>query len=372
MDRGRVSMGTVRGIPIGAHWSVLAIFGLITIILATSILPAAVPGRSGAAYAPIAIVGAVVFLASLLAHELAHAIVAQKHGVRVKRITLWLLGGVAELEANPRDARAEFRIAIVGPVASMGIAIVAFGAAYLTRTWLDPLMLAAIIWLGLVNAIVAVFNMLPGAPLDGGRVLRAFLWRRTGDRAQASLKAAGIGRILGFSFIALGLIQTILGSPGGLWLVLIGWFMLMAASAERATETARAQFTGIRTGDVMSQVFDAAPEWWCVDAFLARTPHTSRGSVFPVVRYDGEPVGVVSGAELWNISEKDRVNTTVGQVARPLPPGSVVGIDADLGSVVTRTPLQTGQDIVVVMDGSAIAGVLTAEDVLRHMLRRDG
>lgn len=370
MQGGRIPLGRAAGIPVGAHWSVLAIFGLITIILGASILPSAVPDRSAAAYGTVAVIGAIVFLASLLAHELAHALVAQSYGVKVTRITLWLLGGVAELAENPRTPRAEFRIAVVGPLASLGVAVAAFGAAYLTRQWFDPLVLAAIIWLGLVNAIVAVFNMLPGAPLDGGRVLRAFLWRRSGDREQASLTAASFGRALGFGFIVLGLVQAVFATAGGLWLVLIGWFMLMAAAAERTAASARQQFAGLLAKDVMTRQFDVAPEWWQVETFLTSTPGLSRGGVFPVVSYEGQPVGVVSLEELVSAARDNRAAAPIRDVARELPDDAIVGFETDLGSLVTKVPLRFGRDLVAVMDGQRLAGVITPDAIVRHASRR--
>lgn len=364
MERGRIPLGKAAGIPVGAHWSVVAIFGLIALILGASVLPAQVPDRSGAAYGAIAVIGAIVFLASLLAHELAHAVVAQSHGIRVKRITLWLLGGMAELAESPRDARADFRIAVVGPLMSFVIAAAAFAGAYVLHPWLDPLVTVALLWLGLVNAVVAVFNLLPGAPLDGGRVLRAFIWRRTGDREKASVKAAGVGRFLGFSFIALGILQAVLGALGGLWLALIGWFMVLAAGAERAASSVRQRFGNLRAGDVMSHRFEIAPAWWRVETFLTNTPFTAR-DVFPVVTFEGEPVGVVSLQELAGVPERERETTAVRDIARPLQPESIVDADTDLGTLLLRTPLRAGRDLLVVMDGPTIVGVVALEDVVR-------
>ncbi|MBN4927167.1 site-2 protease family protein [Hoyosella rhizosphaerae] len=358
MERGRIRLGTVAGIPVGAHWSVLAIFGLITIILGASILPGAVPGRSPIAYWFVAGAGSVIFLGSLLVHELAHALVALKYGVGVRRITLWLLGGVAELTENPRTPKSDFRIAVVGPLASLAIAVVALIAAYVAHPWIDTLLVAMLIWISLVNLIIAVFNMLPGAPLDGGRVLRAFLWKRTGDRERASEMAATAGRFLGFIFIGLGIMRMGFGQFGGLWLLLIGGFMLMAAHAESEATKLRRRLAGVRVSDVMSRRFDVAPAWWPVEQVLANT--TTGHRVVPVVSATGTPVGVVNIADLARLDPHVRMRATIADVSRPLPADAIVGVADELVDVLNRIE---DVDAIFVVDRGAVVGVLTSEQL---------
>ena len=180
--------------------------------LATGQLPAAFPGRSIVAYVIAAIIAAVLFLASLLAHELAHSLVARRNGIEVESIVLWLLGGVAQLRGEPKTPGADFRIAIVGPLTSLGLAIVfglaAGGVAQLGTAGLPFGVLA---YLAATNAMLAVFNLIPAAPLDGGRVLRAALWRWRGNRQTAAVNAARAGRFFGFAMIALGVLQVVTG-----------------------------------------------------------------------------------------------------------------------------------------------------------------
>jgi Zn-dependent protease len=233
--RPSISLGRVAGIKVGVNASVFLIVVILVSGLATGQLPAAFPDRSIPAYVIAAIIAAVLFLASLLAHELAHSLVARRNGVEVESIVLWLLGGVAQLRGEARTPGADFRIAIVGPLTSLGLAIgfglAAGGLAFLGATGLPFGVLA---YLAATNAMLAVFNLIPAAPLDGGRVLRAALWRWRGDRQAAAVNAARAGTVLGLVFIALGVLQVVTGYRlSGVWLALIGWFVVSAATAEK-------------------------------------------------------------------------------------------------------------------------------------------
>ena len=193
-----VRLGRVAGIAVGAHWSVAVILVIIAELLAVAVLPGAFPRQSAGLYWAVAGIAAVVFLASLLAHELAHALVARRHGVGVRSITLWMLGGVAELDGDPPSAGADLRIALAGPAASLVAAALLFGAgAGIGAAGGPGVVVAAAMWLAVMNGILAVFNLLPGAPLDGGRVLRAVLWRHYGDRGRAERGTARHHRWIG-------------------------------------------------------------------------------------------------------------------------------------------------------------------------------
>ena len=175
-----------------------------------------------------------MFLASLLAHELSHALVARHNGLKVRAITLWMLGGITELEGEPPDAGADLRIAAAGPAASAAAAGVFLGIAEAVRyAGGSAVVTAALVWLAVMNGLLAVFNMLPGTPLDGGRVLRAVLWRHNDDRRRAEIAAARAGQFLGAGIIGLGVAGLLLWAAwGGLWLMLIGWFLISAAGAD--------------------------------------------------------------------------------------------------------------------------------------------
>ena len=200
-----IRLGRIAGIPIGMHWSVLLIGVLITDLLAISVLPAVIPRQPAGVYWAVAAAAAILFVAALAAHEIAHAIVARHWDVKVRSITLWALGGIAELEGDPPTPRADLQIAIAGPACSLAAGILFGGAAALARVTHSPsVLVVALAWLSLMNGMLAVFNLLPGAPLDGGRILRGLLWKRYDDRQRASRAATRSGQVLGIGIGEIG------------------------------------------------------------------------------------------------------------------------------------------------------------------------
>lgn len=230
-----VHLGTVRGIRVGLHWSLLVILWLIVASLAGYELPHAAPGHTSVAYWSAAAVAAIAFYACLVAHELAHAVVARRRGIEVEGVVLWLLGGVSKLEGDASDALDERRIAIVGPATSVVLAAVFFVLSRFAGAE-HPTSLAAAVfgWLGWLNGALAVFNLVPAFPLDGGRVLRASVWRHTGDKGRATRLAAGIGRGFGYGFMAAGAVAFVFGggSFNGAWLAMIGWFLVTSSRSQ--------------------------------------------------------------------------------------------------------------------------------------------
>jgi len=223
----------IAGMPVAVDWSVLVIAALLAWGLAETILPRMAPGHRPVAYWLAGLVGAVLLMCSVLAHELAHALVARRSGVEVERLTLWLFGGVASLRGEPRTARADFRIAAVGPATSVAVGV-GFGALAfaLAVVRAGELAVGVAVWLGLVNIVLAVFNLAPGAPLDGGRVLRAFLWHRWGDRFRAAAAATTAGQAVAGGLVLLAALSFAAGDTGGaFWLVLVAWFIHSAARA---------------------------------------------------------------------------------------------------------------------------------------------
>src|SRR5574337_1129521 len=238
--------GKVAGIQLRAHWSVLVVLWLFTWSLAST-LPATAPGHSTLVYWLAGLGGAVALLASLVAHELMHAVSARRAGVEVSGITLWLFGGVTQLGDEAPTARAELRIAASGPAVSLGLAaVIAVLAGVLDVFGVAHVIVGVAWWLSSINLVLGLFNMLPGAPLDGGRILRAYLWQRHGDRVRAAVSAARGGRILAYALIALGLLQFLAGwLVGGVWMVFIGWFLLVAARTEESQVLTRQALTGV-------------------------------------------------------------------------------------------------------------------------------
>jgi Zn-dependent protease len=246
-----VQLGRLFSVPIGLHWSVAVLAAVFGFTLSTTILPAVAPGYGVVLYAVTALVTAVALLAAIVAHELGHSIEARRDGIPVQGITLFALGGVAKLDGDPSTPRAAGRIAVAGPVVSLVIGLAGLGAWWATSTLgLPALVSVALLWFGFANIVMAVFNMIPALPLDGGRALQAYLWHRNGDTDKATISAARVGRYLGWGIVALGLF-SLLNGGSGLWTMLIGWFVVTGARGE----SLRARFRlRARNGQL--------PFWW--------------------------------------------------------------------------------------------------------------
>ena len=362
-------LGRIAGIPVGANWSVLLIAALFAWSLAGSILPGLVPGLAPSAYWLAGAVATGLFLGSLLAHEVGHALVARRAGLRVRGITLWMLGGVAQLEDEPASPRDDLRVAIVGPAVSLALAV-GFGvsAVGLAALGAPTLAVAVLGWLAVGNVALAVFNLIPAAPLDGGRVLRALLWRRHGNRTRAAVTAATAGQVAGGILIAYGLLGVVTGwGIGTLWTVLIGWFLVGAARQEREQTVARHGLLGVRVGDIMTPTRVLAPAWFTVDALLrdqAAAWHPAGApAALPLRSFDGQPAGVVTVAALESVPPAERHLVRAGDVAVPAWAVAVTGPDEPVSGLLGR--LRGGAGIAVVIAGGELVGVVTQADIVR-------
>jgi Zn-dependent protease/CBS domain-containing protein len=367
--KGTIPLGRFAGIPLGAHWSVLAMVGLVAQIMALVVLPETAPHYPAAAYWAVGVGTAVLFVVSLLVHELAHALVARHYKVRVERITLWLLGGVSQLATEAPTPRAELLIAGSGPMASVAIGGLFAGvSAAGTALRFPTLALAGMVWLAVANLALAVFNLLPGAPLDGGRVLRAALWKRSGDRDRASARAAQVGRILGALLLAAGFVQALVSNVlGGLWLALVGWFLVGAATAEQSSFAVHRKLAGVLVRDVMTQEPVVAPSWWTVDAFLDRVGRQEHHRAFPVIDFDGRPFGVVNLSDLARLARDSRAVTRVADACQPLGEVPVAAPSDQLAELIatTRLRLRHGRDLILVVENGRLVGVVSPADIAR-------
>ncbi|MEV0132974.1 site-2 protease family protein [Dactylosporangium sp. NPDC050688] len=359
--RQSLRLGVIAGIPVGVHWSVLVVAILIWQMLALAVVPAGAPGRW-----LLAAAGAVVFLASLLAHELAHALVGRLYGVRADRVTLWVFGGVTEFRTAAPHPRADLFTAVAGPAASALCGAVAAGIALPLgggSGWLGGVA-ATLRWLAAINLLLAVFNLLPGAPLDGGRVLRAVLWWWRGDRGRADVTAARVGRVLGAGLIALGVAQLLVaGDPGGIWLALIGWLLSAAAVAEANAGRYRAALGELPVRAVMRpEVVCADPGWTVADAEAALTS-PSAGGVVAVRARDGRPAAVVRSGDLDRIPPAQRAELPVSRLADAVPVVEAAQPLADVAGPVSRAGTA-----LVVQDGRLV-GVLERAAVVEAVRR---
>ncbi len=362
----KIRLGRIAGLPVAAHWSVAVILLLFTWSLAEVSLPAAAPGYGATAYWLVGLVTTVLLLASLTAHELAHAIVARRSGVEVDDLTLWLFGGVTTLRGEAPSPGADFRIAAAGPATSIGLGV-GFGVLALGLTLVggSDLSVSATWWLAATNMLLAAFNLIPGAPLDGGRILRSALWHRRGDRAAATISAARSGQVVGYGLIALGLLAFVAGGGiGGIWLVFIGWFLLSAAEVEQRQVVARELLADVRVADVMTPAPVTAPGWLTIDAFVEQHVLGQRHSAYPVVDVSGAVEGLVTLTQLRTVPPTGRSTVRLDAVALPLDRVPTAGPDDPLAELVERSSRETGGRALV-LDGSHLVGIVTPADVTR-------
>lgn len=363
-----VRLGQIAGVRVGMNWSVLVIFVLIAFGLAAGQLPLVAPGYEQPVYVAAGLASAVVFLFSLLAHEVSHAVVARRNGLEVEGITLWLFGGVARLGGDPDDAGADLRIAGVGPLVSLVLGAGFFAlSGVLGGLGVPELAVAAVSWLAIINVVLAVFNLVPAAPLDGGRVLRALLWRRSGDRYAAAITASRAGRIFGFVLVGVGLFQFVFAEGiGGLWLVLIGWFIVNAAGAEEQHNRIRGALGHVRVRDVMSPDPTTAPEDLTVEQFLDGYVFRSRYSAFPLVRDGHEPVGLVTLNRVKGIDPEERATTSVADIACPAEEVPTATPDEPLADLLERMRGCTDGRALVIDEGRLV-GIVSPTDVARRL-----
>jgi Zn-dependent protease/CBS domain-containing protein len=283
-------VGRIAGIEIGLNWSWLVVVALIVWTLARGVFPETNPSLSEGTHLAMAVVAALAFFCSLLLHELGHAFRARREGIEIEGITLWLFGGVARFKGAFPSAGAEFWVAIAGPLVSLALGVL---FVLLALAGLPEAVGGVLAWLGYINLTLLVFNLLPALPLDGGRVLHSFLWRRKGDLAQATRIAADVGRGFGYLFIASGLFLFIFqGSFSGAWLAFIGWFLLEAASAEARYVHARQALEGLRVRDLMTPDPVTVPPDLTLGEFVDETVWQRRHTTYPVVE-GGAPVGLL-------------------------------------------------------------------------------
>ncbi len=362
-----IRLGRIGGVPVGVHWSVAVIFGLVTWELATIVLPDTYGGGARPAYLVAAVVAATLFLASLLAHEGSHAVVARRHGVGVRSITLWLFGGVAQLDSEAHTPGSDFAIAAVGPATSVLLAGV-FGVAQLVfeHAGAQGLVVDVAMWLWQINLLLAAFNLIPAAPLDGGRILRAGLWRGTGNRTRASVLAAGAGMGFGVVLIGLGLVELFLRSPFGLWPAFLGWFLFIAARAEGDAARQRGGVEGLPVVAVMIPYPPVAPSAMTVAQLLAGPVHGWNGRpVAAVVGDTGWLEGVVTLARIRRVPEHEQATTRLGDIAERIEAAPVGRPEEAMPALLGRMYAAGGRAAVVLDPANRLAGIVTLDDVAR-------
>ena len=361
------TIGRIAGIRISLNWSWLIIFALIVWSLYASIFPAQDPGLSHTTYLAMSVIAALFFFSSILLHELGHSIVARRNGMEIEGITLWLFGGVAQFRERFRSPGSEFRIGIAGPAVSLVLGTVFTGLAVLTSfpTPVD----GTLAWLGYINLLLLVFNMLPALPLDGGRVFRSALWRAKGDFAWATKIAAGVGRGFGYVMIAGGGLLFIANrSSSGIWLALIGWFLLGAAGSEaRSLQTSEA-LDGLHVRDLMTRDPVTASANETLGQFTDSLAEREKHSTYPVVS-GGDVLGLLPFRSIAHYPRSDWDSRLVRDSM--LVRDKVPVLDSDDSAEDALSELVGGEihRAIVVHDGDLV-GLISISDVGRVLNQR--
>ena len=364
--RSQIRLGKVFGIQIGLHYSWFLIALLIVFSLNAQ-FHVANPGWPVGLVLSLAIVTAILFFVSLLLHELAHSLVAQAHGIPVREITLFALGGVSQIEGESPNAKTEFQIAIVGPLTSLVIGLLCLGATLALPSGITAGK-AMLTWLGYINLGLAAFNLVPGYPLDGGRVLRSLLWWKSGDAERATRTAAVTGQVVGGLFVTVGIVGFFFGANfGGLWIAFIGWFLLQAAGESRRQASFKRVFENVRVSDIMSHDCATVDGHQSVQELVERLFKTGRRCW--VVMDDGHVAGLVTPHEIRQVNRSRWPETLVDSVMRPLQGMQAVRPDALLGSALEVMARENVNQLPV-MSNSHLDGVLSRAEVLNYLQTR--
>ncbi|MBS0517968.1 MAG: site-2 protease family protein [Proteobacteria bacterium] len=364
MGRHSIPIGRIFGIAIGLDYSWFVIFAAITWMLGAFYYPADFKDWPTALYWLTAVATAILVFASILLHELGHSVVAMRYGVPVRSITLYLFGGVSQIDAEPPSAIAEFFVAIAGPLVSLFIAIAFYAVRPLVSS-VEPLSgLAG--YLIYINLGVALFNLIPGYPLDGGRVFRAIVWSITGDMRRATQVAANVGRFFALAMIFGGVWEMFEGNPGGgLWLAFIGWFLDIAATAQLHQLTYQGLLTGHKVAQAMTTDTDTIPEDLTIQSLVDEHIFRSGRRSFLVER-QGAPVGLMTLQQIRDVPRSEWSTTRLAQAMLPLEQSISVTADSELWAALQKMD-RKGVNQLPVTRGDGVVGMLTREDIITFL-----
>ncbi|HEX5504204.1 MAG TPA: site-2 protease family protein [Thermomicrobiales bacterium] len=384
--RGGVPLGRIFGITIAVDWSWIVIFLLVLWNLAFGVLPGLHPGWGPGLTWGLAVVAALLFFASVLVHELAHSLVARAKGLPVRNITLFLFGGVSNIQREPPSPGAEFLITIVGPITSvvLGVIFTALGAAAggdvgdavahptAALAGLSPLA-TILLWLGPINILLGVFNLIPGFPLDGGRVLRSILWGLTDNLRRATRWAAGVGHVIAWLFIIAGVAMIFgvrlpflgTGIISGLWLAFIGWFLNSAASQSYQQVVVQDVLEGVPVARLMRAGVPTAQETTSVGDLVYHQVMRTEERAFPVMR--GEQLaGLVCLDDIRKVPREEWDATPVSAIMTPASELAVTTPQEDASAALSNLAGRDVNQLPVVQDGRLV-GMLRRGDVLRWL-----
>ena len=364
---GGLQIGRVLGCPVCVHFSWLILFGLITWALATGYFPAQQPELPRLGHWVTGLAASLLLFVSILLHELGHAYVARRHGLEIQSVTLFIFGGVARLAKDPEDGRTEFRIAVAGPLVSFALA--AFFGAAAAAPILVPSVRTVARYLALINITLAVFNLVPAFPLDGGRIFRGLLWNAMG-KARATQAAASAGTVFALFLVASGVLLLLRGAGiSGIWYIALGWFLKEASGSAYSQVRLDEALRGVTARDVMLTDVESLPADVSVaEAARAYFLHTGYGS-YPVRRGEGV-VGLLCLRDVLRIPASEREGLSVQAAMIPLSPAIIIGPDTPLPDAIVKMG-RNGAGRLLVLDDGRLVGLLTMSAVLRHVRVRE-
>jgi Zn-dependent protease/predicted transcriptional regulator len=363
-----LKLGKILNIPFGVHSSWFLIFGLLTWSLATGYFPQEYPELSGGVHWLLGLVTSLLFFGSVLAHELGHAVTAIRNGIPVKGITLFIFGGVAQIAQEPKTPGMEFRIAIAGPLVSLALGLL-FGAIWLLDQNISVLA-APNVYLARMNLILAVFNLIPGFPLDGGRVLRSVLWAVNRDYQKSTRIASFTGQLVAFGFMAVGVWTIFTGQFfNGLWLIFIGWFLQNAAASSYAQVAVQNVLRDARVDQVMNREVPQVNGYHSLERIVHEQVVQQNQRAFFVTGSGGQIVGLLPVKQIMTTPRERWSQLAAMDVMIPLQDTAWVQSEAGLISALQKMD-EANVAQLPVFDGSRVAGLLSREQVLHYIRLR--
>lgn len=359
------SIGHLFGIDIRIDSSWLVIFGLITWILAGYYFPSQYANWPRWQYLSMGVLTSLLFFASVLIHELAHSLVALKQGEEVRSITLFILGGVAQIKDEPRKPSREFYMAVVGPLSSLAIALVFFGLWYWVRNISQPLA-ALCQYLALINLILGVFNLLPGFPMDGGRILRAIIWKITGNLRRATRIASVAGQTFAFLLIFFGIFQILRGFfLNGMWIALIGWFINSAAARGYQQVLMKDMLKDLRAKDLMNVDFETVSSDLGVQTLVDEYVLKKKERAF-LVSEGGDLKGIICLEDIKKVVPQRRASSKVKDIMTPTEKLETISPNDNGNNVLSKLSARSVHQLPVIEEGK-VKGILCRADVLRFL-----
>lgn len=362
LQTGSMKIASIMGIPIRVHFSWLIIFGLITWSLSTFYFPRAAPQLPAESYWISGTIAALLLFISVAFHELSHSFVALRYKLQIINITLFIFGGVAQMKGEPPTPKAEFRIAIAGPLSSYFLAFVFYLLFILSTTEIAK---ALFHYLAMINFMLGTFNLIPGFPMDGGRVFRAFLWGRTKDFFYATRKASSIGQKIALFFIIFGVFSIFTGFPGGIWLMLIGWFLYMAAQSSYQQVSLQETLSGAKVRDIMARDIVTMPKDINIDSAVNEYFLKYGYGGFPIID-DGRFLGFVTLKEIKDVPRERWRDVRVSEIYVPHNKKWEISEEDDAMKAL-ELMISEDKGRLVVTERGNIKGLITRNGIARYI-----